>query len=61
MFDTYYNRLMTMKKAEIIREGMTWGVWANRESNFEALMKWKKTLLARHLADRLDRLVNRGY
>lgn len=51
MFETYYNNLMAMKKAEIIREGMTWGCWANYESNFNSLMKWNKVLLARKLAD----------
>lgn len=51
MFETYYNNLITMKKAEIIREGMTWGRWANYESNFNSLMKWNKTILARNLAD----------
>jgi hypothetical protein len=60
-FDAYYDRFMEMKKAEIIREGMTWGVWANYESNFHALMKWKKVHLARHLAERLVRLENYGY
>lgn len=61
MFETYYNNLMGMKKAEIINEGITWGIWANTEGNKTELMKWKKVLLARHLADRLDRLETRGY
>ena len=60
-FTTYYNRLMGMKKAEIIREGQTWGFWDARESNTKALMKWSKILLARSVADRLVRLENRGY
>ena len=60
-FEQYFENLMSMKKAKIIDEGITWGVWANTESNKAALMKWEKTLLARYLADRLVRLQNRGY
>lgn len=60
-FDKYLENLMGMKKAEIINEGITWGIWANTEGNKAALMKWKKVLLARCLADRLERLENRGY
>lgn len=60
-FDKYFATFMGMKKTEIINEGITWGVWANVESNKVALMKWKKVLLARHLADRLERLENKGY
>ena len=60
-FTVYYTRLMGMKKAEIIREGQTWGFWDARESNTQALMKWSKILLARSVADRLVRLENRGY
>lgn len=60
-FNKYYERLMGMKKAEIIREGITWDIWANTEGNVKELMSWKKILLARHLADRLVRLELRGY
>ena len=60
-FEQYLETFMGMKKAEIINEGIVWGVWANIESNKVALMKWKKVLLARHLADRLVRLANKGY
>lgn len=60
-FEQYFENLMSMKKAEIIDEGIIWDIWANTESNKAALMKWKKVLLARHLADRLVRLQNRGY
>lgn len=60
-FNTYYNNLMLMKKADIIREGITWGFWADTEGNKAELMKWKKVLLARSLADRLERLERRGY
>ena len=60
-FEQYFEHFMSMKKARIIDEGMTWNVWANTESNKAALMKWEKVLLARHLADRLVRLQNRGY
>ena len=60
-FEQYFEHFMSMKKARIIDEGMTWNVWANTESNKTALMKWKKVLLARCLADRLVRLQNRGY
>ena len=59
--EQYFENLMSMKKAEIINEGIIWDIWANTESNKAALMKWKKVLLARHLADRLVRLQNRGY
>ena len=60
-FEQYLENLMCMKKAEIINEGITWGIWANTESNKAELMKWKKVLLARSLADRLERLEKRGY
>ena len=60
-FEQYFENLMSMKKAEIINEGIIWDIWANTESNKAALMKWKKVLLARCLADRLVRLQNRGY
>lgn len=60
-FEQYLENLMGMKKAEIINEGITWGIWANTESNKAELMKWKKVLLARSLADRLERLEKRGY
>lgn len=60
-FNTYYNNLMLMKKADIIREGITWGFWADTPGNKAELMKWKKVLLARSLADRLERLEKRGY
>ena len=60
-FEQYLENLMCMKKAEIINEGITWGIWANTEGNKAELMKWKKVLLARCLADRLERLEKRGY
>ena len=61
MFETYYNNLMGMKKAEIINEGITRGIWADTEGNKVELMKRKKIPLARHHADRLVRLETRGY
>ena len=60
-FEQYFEHFMSMKKARIIDEGMTWNVWANTKSNKAALMKWEKVLLARCLADRLVRLQHRGY
>lgn len=60
-FEQYFENFMGMKKAKIIDEGFTWGVWVNTESNKAALMKWEKVMLARCLADRLVRLQNRGY
>lgn len=60
-FEQYLENLMGMKKAEIINEGITWDIWANTEGNKAELMKWKKVLLARSLADRLERLEKRGY
>ena len=45
-FEQYLENLMGMKKAEIINEGITWGIWANTEGNKAELMKWKKVLLA---------------
>lgn len=60
-FTTYCDRLMTMKKAEIIREGQDRGFWADRESNTKYLMKSTKILLARYVADRMVRMENRGY
>lgn len=60
-FEQYLENLMGMKKAEIINEGITWGIWANTEGCVKELMSWKKILLARSLADRLVRLELRGY
>ena len=60
-FEQYLENLMGMKKAEIINEGIAWGIWANTECNKAELMTWKKVLLARCLADRLERLEKRGY
>ena len=60
-FEQYFEHFMSMKKARIIDEGIARDIWANTESNKAELMKWKKVLLARHLADRLVRLQNRGY
>ena len=61
MFETYYNNLMGMKKADIIREGMTWGFFSNTQSNFDSMMKWNKQTLARKVADRMVRMETRGY
>lgn len=61
MFETYYNNLMTMKKADIIKEGVTWGIFDSYESTIKSLMKWNKILLARKVADSLERLETRGY
>ena len=61
VYEKYYKTFMGMKKAEIINEGVTLGVWANREGNKVALMKWKKWELAGHLAGRLNRLEKLGY
>ncbi len=60
-FEQYFENFMSMKKAKIINEGITLGVWVNTESNKAVLMKWEKVMLARCLADRLVRLQNRGY
>lgn len=60
-FNTYYNNLMLMKKMDIIREGITWGFWADTPGNIKELMTWKKVLLARSVADRAVRLELRGY
>lgn len=60
-YEIYYKKLMAMKKADIIREGQAWDIWANCQSTADCLMKWKKTLLAGTLAGRLCRLENRGY
>ena len=60
-FEMYYEKFMKMRKADIIREGQTWEIWANCQSTVDSLMKWKKPVLARVLAGRLDRLEKRGY
>ena len=60
-FEQYFEHFMSMKKARIIDEGMTWNVWANTKSNKAALMKWEKVLLARCLEDCLVKLQNSGY
>ena len=54
MFETYYNQLMTMKKAEIVRQGAIWGVVAGHQSNIDYMMKhYTKNQLARWVADRM--------
>ena len=60
-FEMYYEKFMKMRKADIIREGQTWEIWANCQSTANSLMKWKKPVLARVLVGRLDRLEKRGY
>lgn len=44
-YETYYKKLMGMKKADIIREGQTWDIWANCQSTASYLMKWKNRFL----------------
>lgn len=54
MFETYYNQLMTMKKAEIARQGAIWGVISGRQSNLDYMVKnYTKAQLARFIADRM--------
>ncbi len=61
-YEIYYSKLMGMKKADIIKEGQTWDIWANLAETTDYLMKhYTKTLLAGIIAGRLCRLENRGY
>lgn len=60
-FDDYYNKLMGMNKAHIIAEGQFQNIWADTEGTTKELMKWNKILLARALADRMERMELRGY
>lgn len=61
-FEQYYEKFMEMTKAEIIREGQVWGIWAPYQSTTTYLMKnWTKNMLVRGLADKLVRLEARGY
>ncbi len=60
-FENYYEKFMEMKKADIIREGQIWDVWARYDSTTKELMKSTKNALARTLADRLVRRELRGY
>lgn len=60
-FDDYYNKLMGMNKARIIIEGQSQNIWADTEGTTKELMKWNKVLLARALADRMERMELRGY
>lgn len=60
-FDDYYNKLMGMNKAHIIIEGQSQNIWADTEGTTKELMKWNKVLLARALADRMERMELRGY
>lgn len=56
MFEKYYNQLMTMKKAEIARQGAIWGVIAGNQTNLDYMVKnYTKIQLARFIADRMDR------
>ena len=56
MFEQYYNQLMTMKKAEIARQGAIWGVISSNQTNLDYMVKnYTKIQLARFIADRMDR------
>lgn len=60
MFDAHYKRLMAMKKAEIIDEGIARGFWDARAK--DCLMKtWKKVHCANFVTDRIVRMELRGY
>lgn len=51
MFETYYNQLMKMKKAEIAKQGATWGVISNNQSTLDYMVKtYTKIKLARYIA-----------
>lgn len=60
LFDKNYKRLMTMRKAAIIDEGIQRDVWSNTSKDY-LVKRWTKILLARHLADRIERKELRGY
>ena len=54
MFDNIYNNLMSMRKADIVRQGAVWGVYSGTQSNLDYMAKhYTKNQLARHIADRL--------
>ena len=56
MFEKYYNQLMTMRKAEIARQGAVWGVISGTQSNLDYMVKhYTKNQLARAIADRMAR------
>ena len=53
MFETYYGQLMKMKKAEIAKQGATWGVISNNQSTLDYMVKtFTKIKLARYIAGR---------
>jgi hypothetical protein len=55
MFETYYNQLMKMKKAEIARQGAAWGVISDNQSTLDYMVKtYTKIKLARYIAGRKD-------
>lgn len=55
MFETYYNQLMKMKKAEIVKQGAEWGVISNNQSTLDYMVKtFTKIKLARYIAGRKD-------
>lgn len=60
LFDKNYQRLIGMRKAAIIEEGVKRDVWSNTSVDY-LLKHWNKILLARHLADRIERKELRGY
>lgn len=60
IFDKNYDRLMAMRKAAIIAEGVQRDVWSNTSTDYLA-KHWNKIMLARHLADRIERKELRGY
>ena len=56
MFEKYYKQLMTMKKAEIVRQGAVWGVIAGNQTNLDYMVNnYTKIQLARYIADRMNR------
>lgn len=60
IFDREYARLMTMSKREIVLESVKRDFTDVRSVDYK-VRTWKKILLARELADRIQRMELRGY
>lgn len=60
IFDREYARLMTLSKKAIALESVERGFTSARGVDSK-VRNWSKTLLARELADRIQRLELRGY
>lgn len=60
IFEINYNRLMKMSKRQIALESVERGFLSPRSVDYK-IRTWSKILMARELADRIERKELRGY